>query len=70
MHLVLAALFVFGILTLWVPAYWPVTVFQTGLFTLACCAAVRYARSPTRLPYPVFPLAFAVLWGLFQWTTG
>jgi hypothetical protein len=65
MHLVLAALFVFGILTLWVPAYWPVTVFQTGLFTLARCAAVRNARSPTRLPYPVFPLAFAVLWGLF-----
>ena len=28
MHVALAALFFFAILTLWVPAYWPVTVFQ------------------------------------------
>src|SRR5580698_5435236 len=32
---VLAAVLFFGILTLWVPAYWPVTVFQVGVFTLA-----------------------------------
>jgi O-antigen ligase len=70
MHLVLAALFFFAILTLWVPAYWPVTVFQVGVFTLAAVAVVRAARSPIRLPYPMFPLAFAVSWGLFQWTTG
>jgi O-antigen ligase len=70
MHLVLAALFFFAILTLWIPAYWPVTVFQVGVFTLAAVAVVRAARSPIRLPYPLFPLAFAVAWGLFQWTTG
>ena len=70
MHLVLAALFFFAILTLWVPAYWPVTIFQVGVFTLAAVGVIRAARSPMRLPYPLFPLAFAVVWGLFQWTTG
>jgi O-antigen ligase len=70
MHLALAGLFFFAILTLWVPAYWPVTVFQIGVFTLAALAVVRAARSPLRLPYPVAPLAFAVAWGLFQWATG
>src|SRR5271157_3444177 len=70
MHLVLAALFFFAILTLWVPAYWPVSVFQVGAFTLAAGAVVRAARAPTRLPYPLFALAFAVAWGLFQWAIG
>ena len=70
MHLVLAALFYFAILTLWVPAYWPVSVFQVGAFTLAAGAAVRTARAPTRLPYPLLVLAFAVAWGLFQLATG
>jgi len=70
MHFLLAALFCFAILTLWVPAYWPVTVFQVGVFALAAFAAIRAARTPVRLPYPVFPLAFAVAWGIFQWTTG
>jgi hypothetical protein len=64
MHIVLAALFAFGILTLWVPAYWPVTVFQTGIFAL--CAVVLWRRPPARIPYPVIPLAAAVLWGLVQ----
>ncbi|MBZ5723964.1 MAG: O-antigen ligase family protein [Acidobacteriia bacterium] len=70
MHLALAALFFFAILTLWVPAYWPVTVFQVGVFTLAAVAIVRAVPLPIRLPYPCFPLAFAVAWGLLQWTTG
>jgi hypothetical protein len=64
MHIVLAALFVFAILTLWVPAYWPVTVFQTGIFAL--CAVVLWRRPPARIPYPAIPLAAAVLWGLVQ----
>jgi O-antigen ligase len=70
MHWVLAALFYFAILTLWVPAYWPVSVFQAGVFALAAGAVVRGARAPIRLPYPLFALGFAVAWGLFQWATG
>jgi len=64
MHLILAALFAFGILTLWVQAIWPVTVFQVGSFAL--CLYALWRRPPPRIPYPVVPLAFAVCWGLFQ----
>ena len=72
MHVVLAALFVFAILTLWVPAYWPVTVFQVGIFTLAVAAlAVFGVRRMRRSDlYPIVPLSFAVAWGLLQWGTG
>jgi hypothetical protein len=62
--LVLAALFAFAILTLWVTAYWPVTVFQVGIFAL--CAVVLWRRPPARTPYPAIPLAAAVLLGLVQ----
>jgi hypothetical protein len=64
MHIVLAALFAFAILTLWVPAYWPVTVFQVGTF--AVCAVSLWRHRPARIPYPVVPLAAAVAWGLVQ----
>ena len=64
MHFILAALFAFAILTLWVPGYWPVSVFQAGIFAL--CAWVMWRRPPSRIPYPAIPLALAVLWGLAQ----
>ena len=72
MHVVLAALFFFAILTLWVPAYWPVAVFQVGVFALAVSALAVYGIRRMRLSdlYPVVPLSFAVVWGLFQWGTG
>jgi len=64
MPIVLAALFLFAILTLWIPAYWPVAVFQVGMFAL--CVVVLWRRPPTRIPYPAIPLAAAVVWGLVQ----
>ena len=70
MHVVLAALICSGILTLWVPAFWPVAIFQVVAFTVA---GVVVWRSRNRLPsftYPLVPLAFAVVWGLFQCLTG
>ena len=70
MHLALAALLGFGILTLWVPGYWPVTVFQSGAFVLAGIVLWRRPREFAPFGYPVTPLLFAVLWGVFQWTTG
>ena len=69
MRYFLAALFFFAILTLWVPALWPVTVFETGIFTLAAIHLVR-ARRPPPLSWPLLALAFATLWGLFQWLAG
>jgi O-antigen ligase len=70
MHVALAALFSLAILTLWVPAYWPVTVFQVGVFALAGVALWRSRHSVPRFPYPLFPLLWAVVWGLLQWGTG
>src|ERR1035438_5446289 len=70
MHVALAALFFFAILTLWVPAYWPVTVFQAGVFALAGIALWRSRHSVPRFPYPLFPLLAAVVWGLLKWATG
>ncbi len=64
MHVALAALFYFAILTLWAPAYWPVTVFQAGVFILAVLSV--WQERP-RFTYPLFPFLFAVLWGLLQW---
>lgn len=66
MHIVLAALFAFAILTLWVPGYWPVAIFQVGVFIL--CALSVWRHPPARIPYPAIPLVCAVLWGLTQLT--
>lgn len=70
MHIALAALFAFAILTLWVPEYWPVTVFQVGVFILAGLALWRWRKTYPRIPYPLFPLLAAVVWGLLQLATG
>ncbi len=67
---ILTALIYFGILTLWIPDYWPITVFQVGVFTLA---PIVVWRSRDRLPgltYPLIPLGFAVVLGLVQWLAG
>jgi hypothetical protein len=66
----LAATFFFAILTLWVPAYWPVAVFEAAVFVLAAVTAIRWRNHPLRFSYPLVPLSFAVAWGLFQWVTG
>ena len=70
MHVAFAALFFFAILTLWVPGYWPVSVFQAGIFALAAVAVWRARQAPPAFVWPLVPLSFAVLWGLFQWLTG
>jgi hypothetical protein len=70
MHYLLAAVLFFGILTLWVPGYWPIAVFEVGVFTLAAGAMLRGLPKLPRFAYPLAPLAFAVCLGLFQWWTG
>ena len=70
MHYLLAAALFFGILTLWVPGYWAVAVFEIGTFGLAAGAMFRALRTPPRFAYPLAPLLFAVCWGWLQWWTG
>ena len=70
MHILLAALFCFAILTLWVPALWPVTVFQVGVLALAGVSLGRMTKRPPPFVWPLVPLSIAVLWGVLQWLTG
>jgi O-antigen ligase len=65
----LSGLFFFAILTMWVPAYWPVSVFQTGVFVLALGTLLRPGRGLPPYGYPLMPLVFAVVWGLAQLLT-
>jgi O-antigen ligase len=66
----LVSLFVFGILTFWIPAYWPVAVFQIGSFLLAVIALWREREPFSVLRFPALPLIFPVLLGLVQLATG
>ena len=57
-------------LTLWIPAYWPVGLFEISTFLLAAITLVL-GRVPARGTYlPLFALGFIVLWGCFQLITG
>jgi hypothetical protein len=57
-------------LTLWIPAYWPVAVFEISTFLIAVMVLVL-GRVPARGTYfPLLALGFIVLWGCFQLTTG
>lgn len=69
MHYLLAAVLFFGILTLWVPGYWPVAAFEIGMFGLVIRTVFRWRSAAPRFAYPLAPLLFAVFWGLLQlWT--
>src|SRR5215472_1373502 len=70
MPIVLAALTSFAILTLWVPAYWPVAAFQVGVFLVTGLALLRARHSLPRVFYPLLPISVAVLWGIYQWLSG
>ncbi len=70
MPALLAALFFFAILTLWVSAWWPVAVFEVGIYALAAAALLRARRSLFPFTFPLVPLTFAPAWGVFQWLTG
>jgi hypothetical protein len=67
---VFAALFFFSVLTLWVPGYWPVAVFQVGIFALGAVVLRRARLSFRAASWPLVPLSCAVSWGLIQLVTG
>jgi len=70
MRNLLALLFAFAILTLWVPAQWPVAVFQVAIFLLASAAVAGWIRKPPPLVFPFAPLVFTVIWAAVQWASG
>jgi O-antigen ligase len=57
-------------LTLWIPAYWPVALFEISAFVIAgiCLIARKAPEAETRVP--LFALSFVVLWGCLQLLTG
>src|ERR1700733_13686317 len=57
-------------LTLWIPAYWPVALFEISVFLIAGIALIG-GRVPANGTYfPLFLLGFIALWGCFQLVTG
>jgi len=66
MTLCLALAFAFAILTLWIPAQWPVAAFQLTIFALASASVASWIRNPPRFSYPFVPLSLACLLGLAQ----
>jgi hypothetical protein len=59
----LAAIVIFGILTLWSPARWTLSVFQVAMFA---AAMVMLFRGRLRVHPIAWLLACAALWGIFQ----
>jgi O-antigen ligase len=57
-------------LTLWIPAYWPVALFEISVFTIAGIALVLKKRPGNGTEYPLFCLSCVVLWGCLQLITG
>ncbi|HLK62581.1 MAG TPA: O-antigen ligase family protein [Bryobacteraceae bacterium] len=70
MHILLAAILFLAILTLWVPAFWPVAVFEAGVLVLAGVALVRFRHRLPVFSWPIVPLSGAALWGSLQLLTG
>jgi O-antigen ligase len=57
-------------LTLWIPAYWPVALFETSAFTIAGIALVLKMQPADGTQYPLFCFSFVVLWGCLQLIAG
>jgi len=68
----LACLLAFGILTLWIPAQWPVSIVQTGIYALTGLWLLGAAAAgfPLRLHVLLIPVAGAAVWGCVQLAAG
>jgi O-antigen ligase len=60
-------------LTLWIPAYWPVAVFEVSVFMIAGTTLILANAPARKMRLPLFALSFIILWGCLQivagWTT-
>jgi O-antigen ligase len=68
---ILSAILFLGILTMWVPARWALTIFELALFTLASVSIVRrIVKKQSMRIHPVgAALAMAAAWGVIQIAT-
>jgi hypothetical protein len=57
-------------LTLWVPAYLPVGLFEMAVFIIAGTTLVFRREPPRETWHPLFALSFVCLWGCFQLIIG
>jgi hypothetical protein len=57
-------------LTLWIPAYSPVALFEISALLIAGIAVVRGSVPAAGSYFPLFAFGFIVLWGCFQLITG
>lgn len=66
----LLVLLIFAILTLWIPGYWPVAVYISGLFLLSIIEMYKARRKDWLALLMVGLLAMLPLWGLVQIALG
>jgi len=70
--MLLAAILLLGILTMWVPARLPLSAFQVAIFALAAVRLTACLRS--RRDFQMHPMALALgaaaLWGVLQYAAG
>jgi O-antigen ligase len=64
----LPAILAFGILTMWVPARWSLSVFQVALFALAAVRIVQ--RRSFTFPFAGWVISAAATWGALQVAVG
>ena len=66
--MLLAAILFLGILSMWVPARWPLSAFQVAVLVLGAARILQRARKNTslRVPPTAALLAAAVAWGMIQ----
>ena len=57
-------------LTLWIPGYWPVGIFEIAVFLIAGIALIAGNFPAPATAYPLCALSFIVLWGCFQLIAG
>jgi hypothetical protein len=65
----LVALFL-ATLILWVPAYWPVALFETAVFAIAGVALLLKKSPGNGTHFPLYCLSFIVVWGCLQLIAG
>lgn len=68
--LMLVATLFLATLTLWIPAYLPVALFEVSVFLIAGVAIALRGVPATGASFPLFALSFIVLWGALQLLTG
>jgi hypothetical protein len=68
--LLLVAALCLATLTLWIPAYWPVALFETSILLIAGGGLVLRRMPDAGTWFPLFALSFLVVWGCFQLLTG